>query len=161
MIAHIRRHTGERFKCEICNKGFIQGYHLTNHKRDAHNIDERSHIRRLEKFKTQSAQEIQVMYVAQQEQLSELMRQKAELEMRQQELEATIRLDVDSQLQETDQQIAEMQRQLHDIEEQRQKILLNEVTSEQYEMANTVVASEGNIIKMEGEIIEVSVETQA
>lgn len=106
--AHVRRHTGERFKCEICNKGFIQGYHLTNHKRDVHGIDERSHIRRLEKFKSQSAQQIQVLFVAQQEQLAELMRQKAELEAKQQALEATIRLNVDSQLQETDQQIDEM-----------------------------------------------------
>ncbi|XP_063710112.1 zinc finger protein 436-like [Culicoides brevitarsis] len=154
--AHVRRHTGERFKCEICNKGFIQGYHLTNHKRDVHGIDERSHIRRLEKFKSQSAQQIQVLFVAQQEQLSELMRQKAALE-------ASIRLNVDSKLQETDQQIQEMKIQLLEIEEQRQRILLNEVTQEQYDLANAAIADaeeSENVIKLENDMIEVSVETQ-
>lgn len=47
---HIRRHTGERYKCDICDEGFIQGYHLTHHKRDVHGIDIQSHIRRVTKF---------------------------------------------------------------------------------------------------------------
>lgn len=46
----ISRHTGERFKCEICLEGFIQGYHLTHHKRTVHGLDVKSHIRRVEKF---------------------------------------------------------------------------------------------------------------
>lgn len=50
MKAHIRRHTGERFKCDLCNEGFIQGYHLTHHKRTVHGLDVKSHIRRVEKF---------------------------------------------------------------------------------------------------------------
>lgn len=44
------RHTGERFKCDLCNEGFIQGYHLTHHKRTVHGLDVKSHIRRVEKF---------------------------------------------------------------------------------------------------------------
>ncbi|XP_055706558.1 zinc finger protein OZF-like [Phlebotomus papatasi] len=48
--AHIRRHTGERFKCDQCSSSFIQGYHLTQHKRQAHGIIITSHIRRVEKF---------------------------------------------------------------------------------------------------------------
>lgn len=47
--AHVRRHTGERYKCDICNAGFIQGYHLTQHKRNVHGIDSESHIRRVVK----------------------------------------------------------------------------------------------------------------
>ena len=50
LSAHIRRHTGERFKCDLCNEGFIQGYHLTHHKRTVHGLDVKSHIRRVEKF---------------------------------------------------------------------------------------------------------------
>lgn len=51
---------------------------------------------------------------------------------------------------------------MQDIEEQRQRILLNEVTQEQYEMANAAIASEesSDMIKLENEMIEVSVETQ-
>jgi hypothetical protein len=30
--------------------GFIQGYHLTHHKRTVHGLDVKSHIRRVEKF---------------------------------------------------------------------------------------------------------------
>jgi uncharacterized Zn-finger protein len=52
--AHIRRHTGERFKCDLCSEGFIQGYHLTHHKRTVHGLDVKSHIRRVEKFVTPS-----------------------------------------------------------------------------------------------------------
>lgn len=52
--AHTRRHTGERFKCELCNEGFIQGYHLTQHKRTVHGLNVSSHIRRVEKFATTS-----------------------------------------------------------------------------------------------------------
>lgn len=58
--AHIRRHTGERFKCDICGSGFIQGYHLTQHKRNAHGIETQSHIRRVEKFITPLEQQKQV-----------------------------------------------------------------------------------------------------
>lgn len=58
--AHVRRHTGERYKCEICGDGFIQGYHLTQHKRNQHGIDMKSHIRRVEKFITPTAQQIQM-----------------------------------------------------------------------------------------------------
>lgn len=46
------RHTGERFKCDLCSEGFIQGYHLTHHKRVVHGLDIKSHIRRVEKFST-------------------------------------------------------------------------------------------------------------
>lgn len=48
----IYRHTGERFKCDLCSEGFIQGYHLTHHKRTVHGLDVKSHIRRVEKFST-------------------------------------------------------------------------------------------------------------
>lgn len=48
--AHVRRHTGERYKCDICGDGFIQGYHLTQHKRNKHGIDTKSQISRLKKF---------------------------------------------------------------------------------------------------------------
>lgn len=58
--SHIRRHTGERFKCDICGDGFIQGYHLTHHKRTAHGLDVKSHIRRVEKFVTPQSQEEQI-----------------------------------------------------------------------------------------------------
>lgn len=54
--AHIRRHTGERFKCDLCNEGFIQGYHLTHHKRTVHGLDVKSHIRRVEKFVAPASQ---------------------------------------------------------------------------------------------------------
>lgn len=49
---HLRRHTGERFKCDVdtCNESFIQMYLLTRHKRDVHGIEVQSHIRRLTKF---------------------------------------------------------------------------------------------------------------
>lgn len=48
--AHIRRHTGERFKCELCGDGFIQLYHLTQHKRNMHQLNVQSTTGRLEKF---------------------------------------------------------------------------------------------------------------
>lgn len=48
--AHVRRHTGERYKCDVCGAGFIQGYHLTSHKRTVHGIDMKSHIRRVTKI---------------------------------------------------------------------------------------------------------------
>lgn len=34
--AHIRRHTGERFHCELCSESFLMGYLLTQHKRNIH-----------------------------------------------------------------------------------------------------------------------------
>lgn len=34
----------------MCSEGFIQGYHLTHHKRTVHGLDVKSHIRRVEKF---------------------------------------------------------------------------------------------------------------
>lgn len=46
----MRRHTGERYKCDVCGAGFIQGYHLTSHKRTVHGIDMKSHIRRVTKI---------------------------------------------------------------------------------------------------------------
>lgn len=50
----MRRHTGERFKCDIddCGMSFIQMYLLTRHKRDVHGIECQSNIRRLTKFVT-------------------------------------------------------------------------------------------------------------
>lgn len=65
--SHIRRHTGERFKCEVCEEGFIQGYHLTQHKRNVHGIDAQSHIRRVEKFVTQTEQQQQMEAIRQQQ----------------------------------------------------------------------------------------------
>lgn len=49
---HMRRHTGERFKCDVetCNDSFIQKYLLTRHKRDVHGIEVQSNIKRLTKF---------------------------------------------------------------------------------------------------------------
>lgn len=49
---HMRRHTGERFKCDVqtCNDSFIQMYLLTRHKRDVHGIEVQSNIKRLTKF---------------------------------------------------------------------------------------------------------------
>lgn len=44
---HIRRHTGERYKCDICNDSFIQNYLLTRHKRKIHGIDLQSPFGRL------------------------------------------------------------------------------------------------------------------
>lgn len=55
----IFRHTGERFKCDLCSEGFIQGYHLTHHKRTIHGLDVKSHIRRVEKFSVPVNAEIQ------------------------------------------------------------------------------------------------------
>lgn len=37
--AHTRRHTGERYYCDVCNEGFVMGYMLTQHKRLAHGLD--------------------------------------------------------------------------------------------------------------------------
>lgn len=34
--AHVRRHTGERFQCELCTETFLMGYLLTQHKRTVH-----------------------------------------------------------------------------------------------------------------------------
>lgn len=34
--AHIRRHTGERFQCDLCSESFLMGYLLTQHKRTVH-----------------------------------------------------------------------------------------------------------------------------
>ena len=51
---------GERFKCDICNDGFIQGYHLTHHKRTVHGLDVKSHIRRVEKFVTTTTSQQEV-----------------------------------------------------------------------------------------------------
>ena len=34
--AHVRRHTGERFQCELCTESFLMGYLLTQHKRTVH-----------------------------------------------------------------------------------------------------------------------------
>lgn len=34
--AHVRRHTGERFQCELCTENFLMGYLLTQHKRTVH-----------------------------------------------------------------------------------------------------------------------------
>lgn len=34
--AHIRRHTGERFHCDLCPETFLMGYLLTQHKRTVH-----------------------------------------------------------------------------------------------------------------------------
>jgi hypothetical protein len=40
----------------LCNEGFIQGYHLTHHKRTVHGLDVKSHIRRVEKFVAPTSQ---------------------------------------------------------------------------------------------------------
>lgn len=36
---HIRRHTGERFLCDICNEKFLMHYLLSKHKRIVHGIN--------------------------------------------------------------------------------------------------------------------------
>lgn len=54
--AHIRRHTGERYQCDVCSVSFIQHYLLTHHKKDVHGIDAKSHISRLTKFDPNTTQ---------------------------------------------------------------------------------------------------------
>jgi uncharacterized Zn-finger protein len=46
--AHVRRHTGERFQCELCTESFLMGYLLTQHKRTVHGLNVVSNIRRLQ-----------------------------------------------------------------------------------------------------------------
>lgn len=50
--AHVRRHTGERFKCENCDAGFLQLYGLRQHALAAHGIQIDTINGRLEKFPT-------------------------------------------------------------------------------------------------------------
>lgn len=62
--SHVRRHTGERYKCELCGAGFIQGYHLTQHKRNVHGIALESHIRRVTKFLPSTMQQANASAIA-------------------------------------------------------------------------------------------------
>lgn len=48
--AHIRRHTGERYRCEFCEASFIQVYLLNHHKKNIHGVETKSHITRVAKF---------------------------------------------------------------------------------------------------------------
>lgn len=48
--AHVRRHTGERYECNICGAQFIQTYLLNHHKKDAHGINTEPQVKRLIKF---------------------------------------------------------------------------------------------------------------
>lgn len=48
--SHIRRHTGERYACEICGASFIQTYLLNHHKKDVHGMNTRPQVGRLSKF---------------------------------------------------------------------------------------------------------------
>ncbi|XP_055910627.1 zinc finger protein 91-like [Eupeodes corollae] len=49
--AHIRRHTGERYKCHICEVGFVQGYLLTQHKISVHGLENEARKGRVSKVK--------------------------------------------------------------------------------------------------------------
>lgn len=48
--AHIRRHTGERYRCEICDATFVLGYQIRQHKLQEHGIKDVPPTQRLEKF---------------------------------------------------------------------------------------------------------------
>lgn len=48
--SHVRRHTGERYACNICGASFIQTYLLNHHKKDEHGIDTQPQNSRLRKF---------------------------------------------------------------------------------------------------------------
>lgn len=37
--AHIRRHTGERYHCDMCNDAFLMGYLLKQHKKNVHGVE--------------------------------------------------------------------------------------------------------------------------
>lgn len=59
--SHIRRHTGERYVCNICGASFIQTYLLTHHKKDEHGIDTQPQNSRLTKFETLNENESATM----------------------------------------------------------------------------------------------------
>lgn len=48
--AHIRRHTGERFRCDMCNACFLRRTGLNNHLRKVHDIKVTSFTGRLPKI---------------------------------------------------------------------------------------------------------------
>lgn len=48
--SHVRRHTGERYACDMCDASFIQTYLLNHHKKDAHGVNMPPIISRLAKF---------------------------------------------------------------------------------------------------------------
>lgn len=54
--AHIRRHTGERYHCDVCSTSFIQHYMLSRHKKDVHGIEIESHIGRVTRVDSNTAQ---------------------------------------------------------------------------------------------------------
>lgn len=53
---HIRRHTGERFHCDICNAAFLQDYKRRQHKLQEHGLYEVSAMQRLQKFNIKKEQ---------------------------------------------------------------------------------------------------------
>lgn len=62
--AHIRRHTGERYPCEICGTSFIQLYLLNNHKKNMHGIEARSNISRITKLDSSNYSESMMSHAA-------------------------------------------------------------------------------------------------
>lgn len=58
--SHIRRHTGERFRCEICGAPFLQGYQMRQHKLAEHGVFENPPTQRVEKYTSPEEQEQQI-----------------------------------------------------------------------------------------------------
>ncbi|EDW86497.2 uncharacterized protein Dwil_GK18485 [Drosophila willistoni] len=57
---HIRRHTGERYRCECCPATFLQHYKLRLHKMAKHGIEEKALIQRVTKFRSMEEQQQQI-----------------------------------------------------------------------------------------------------